>query len=249
MDKELIKDVFSALKRDKNRGLELLYNNYHTVLLGVAYKYTQSKELSEDAVQDVYLKLLNLDASYFPKKSELSWLYVVTKNEALSYIRKESKYSLIDKTELIKDEDYIKHTEMSFEDMVDSLNENQKEVVSLKLYSGLTHSEISKLLNKPIGTVQWIYNSSIKRLRKTLLSTLIISAVLLISGTSRYAFLYYDLHYGNNGSNPNIDLRAYYTDTLGIVLLSVFLVVFIVSIIIYKKSDKIPTKYLFKSSK
>lgn len=250
MNKELIKDVFMELKRDKDRGLELLYNNYHTVLLGIAFKYTKSKELSEDIVQDVYLKLLHLDPSYFPKKAELSWLYVVTKNQAVTYIRKESKYVLTDQFDHLEDTSGFENlTDMTFDEMIEPLNETQKEVVSLKLYSGLTHKEIGKLLNKPIGTVQWIFNTSIKRLRKVLLTSVILSGILMISGVSRYGYLYYDLHYNSSPITPGIDIKAYYTDSLGITFIVVSIILFLLTVFFYKKTDVLPTKWLNKTSK
>lgn len=251
MDKALIKDVFIALRRNKDRGLELLYNNYHTVLLGVAFKYVKSRELSEDIVQDVYLKLLNLDPTYFPKKGELSWLYVVTKNQAITYIRKESKYLLSDQLESIEDVEGINQfTDMSFNEMIESLTDTQKEVVSLKVYSGLSHKEIGKLLEKPVGTIQWIYNTSIKRLRKVLLTISIISGVLYISGISRFWFLYYDLKKQMNGPiQPSIDIANYYKDNMGIGLLVAATFLLILMYILFRKSDFIPNRYLIFKKK
>ncbi|WP_312032596.1 RNA polymerase sigma factor [Hujiaoplasma nucleasis] len=246
MNKELIKDVFIALKNNKDRGLELLYNHYHTVLLGVAFKYIKSKDLAEDIVQDVYLKLLNLDPSLFPKKGELSWLYVVTKNQAISYIRKESKYVYFDQLDQIEDEKAIQNfTDTTFDEIIEPLSEVQKEVVSLKIYAGLTHKEISKLLEKPIGTIQWIYNTSIKRLRKVLLATFITSITLLISGASRFVFLYYDLQSQRlRPIQPDIDIAAYYKDGIGIALLTLAIVGLLALTILFRKSDVIPRKFL-----
>ena len=138
---------------------------------------------------------------------------------------------------------------MSFDEMIEPLNETQKEVVSLKLYSGLTHKEIGKLLNKPIGTVQWIFNTSIKRLRKILLTSVILSGVLLISGVSRYGYLYYDLHNNSSPISPDINIKAYYTDSLGITFIVVATLLFLFTMIFYKKTDILPTKWFNKSSK
>ena len=42
----------------------------------------------------------------------------------------------------------------------------EKEIATLKLIGNLKYREIASLLNKPMGTVQWIYNNAIKKLRK-----------------------------------------------------------------------------------
>ena len=46
----------------------------------------------------------------------------------------------------------------------------EKEIVALKVLGGYTHKEISQMLGKPIGTVQWIYSMAVKKLKKLLIS-------------------------------------------------------------------------------
>lgn len=48
------------------------------------------------------------------------------------------------------------------------ISEKEFEIVILHVINGYTHKEISKLINKPIGTVTWAYNNAIKKLQKGL---------------------------------------------------------------------------------
>ena len=50
--------------------------------------------------------------------------------------------------------------------MLEALNDSQREIVHLKIYCGLTFYEISEVLQIPLGTVTWRYQSAVKKLRK-----------------------------------------------------------------------------------
>ena len=50
--------------------------------------------------------------------------------------------------------------------MINELTPAEKEVLDMKCGGELTFKEISEILEKPMGTVTWLYNSAIKKLRK-----------------------------------------------------------------------------------
>jgi len=58
------------------------------VIYGIAFSILKNKEDSEDVVQIVFSKLYVLDKEKLPKEKEATWLYSVTKNEALSILKK-----------------------------------------------------------------------------------------------------------------------------------------------------------------
>ena len=58
------------------------------MIYGVAFSILRNNENSEDIVQIVFSKLYGLDKDKIPKNKETTWLYSVTKNEALMLLRK-----------------------------------------------------------------------------------------------------------------------------------------------------------------
>lgn len=58
------------------------------MIYGIAFSILKNKEDSEDVVQIVFSKLYVLDKEKLPKEKEATWLYSVTKNEALSILKK-----------------------------------------------------------------------------------------------------------------------------------------------------------------
>jgi RNA polymerase sigma-70 factor (ECF subfamily) len=80
---------------------------------------------------------------------------------------REEKSKLNLRTERSDQEESIVNR-LTMEKAMELLTEQEKSIVDLKLLGGLTFREISELLNMPMGTVTWHYNSGIKRLRRYL---------------------------------------------------------------------------------
>ena len=99
---------------------------------------------------------------------EASWLYTVTKNEAISHLRKKKYEISIEEiydaqssdnwvNEIIDREKYVK--------IISRLNNKEKEIVSLKILADLSFNEISKFLKEPVGTVKWRYYKAVHTLK------------------------------------------------------------------------------------
>ncbi|MBR2442035.1 MAG: hypothetical protein IKB20_03115 [Clostridia bacterium] len=73
--------------------------------------------------------------------------------------------------------------------MIKGLKDEQQQVVTLKVLGGYTHKEISVMLGKPIGTIQWIYNTSVKKLR------IVLSSILIFIAMTSYGFVDRLTHY------------------------------------------------------
>ena len=158
--KENIKDVF-----------ELFYNKYYSLVFKIAFSVLKNNENSEDVTQDVFTKIYKLSPEKFPEKNEISWLYTVIKNEAISCLRKQKNTENIDDFYKISEENEDIENIIDkdkYNRIINNLNTKQKEIVSLKILGDLSFKEISKLLSIPTGTVQWHYYKAINRLKKVL---------------------------------------------------------------------------------
>lgn len=182
-EKEL-KDVFEGIKNGDKIAFEKLYNNYNKLVYGIAFSILKNKHDTEDVVQMVFTKLYAIDRNKLPTKSEASWLYSVTKNETLGYLKnKRNNVDLESIYEIENDSDEIGKIidKDSFNRIINNLNENEKEIISLKILSNLSFEEISKMLNIPEGTVKWRYYKSVNTL-KMLLGNLAMFVVTFVSG-------------------------------------------------------------------
>lgn len=185
-EKNQIKELFQELKNGNEEKLTGLYNKCHKVIYGIAFGILKNKEDAEDIVQLVFEKLIKLDKEKLPEDKETTWLYTVTKNEALSFIRKNN--SDIDLEEIYNVEDTNNDIEElidieAYNKLISKLSPKEKEIVSLKVLSDLSFNEIGQLLGEPSGTIKWRYYKAVNTLKMTIsnLAMFVISFVLGLS--------------------------------------------------------------------
>lgn len=183
-----LKHIFQKLKNGNNKAIEELYQKYNKMIYGVAFSILKNKDDSEDIVQTVFSKLYEIDKDKLPKDKEATWLYAVTKNETLMFLRKKNKFYDIEKIYNIDDEkneiERIIDKE-SYNQLINKLNSKEQEIVSLKIFSNLSFTQISELLGKPVGTVKWIYYKSIYAL-KIMLSNLGMFIITFVLGITTF---------------------------------------------------------------
>lgn len=133
------------------------------------YAILKDEQLSEDALQETYIKFLNNLKNLDEKQNILGYLFVISRNIALDMIKKRKREVEI-KPEY--QDIFIDNTTTNFEynEAIEKakklLNNKEFEILILHTVNELTHKEIAKLLKKPLGTVTWTYNNAIKKLKK-----------------------------------------------------------------------------------
>ena len=168
INKKDIKILFNKLKEGDKEALKEIYNKCNKIVYGIAFSILKNRDNSEDIVQIVFMKIMNMSKDLLPIKNEMSWIYSLTKNETLNYIRKQKNVVNIEEAYFLLEED--KEIEKiiekdSYNNLIKKLPEKDREIISLKILSNMSFREISNLLNMPIGTVQWRYYTSLYSLK------------------------------------------------------------------------------------
>lgn len=239
-----IKKILALVKEKNPSGFDLLYQHYFRFLFSVAYSVLNSEKDSYAVIQSVMMRLYQLDQNLY----ELSWLRTVVKNEALMYLRREKSTAPLEETAdfPVLDQKIENFVDMdAIYQLIAPLNERQKKVVSMKILGDMAHKEIAQMLSVPIGTVQWIYATSIKKLRRFL--TALASLTLIFGGGFGYQLVQYlqapSEVPGNVGISSIPAVEPVISPWL-ILLLVLFLSAAAVCILFFKFSDQIPTKRL-----
>lgn len=184
IDGKELHELFEKLKIKDKDAYEELYKKYSTLVYQIAFSVLKNKENAEDIMQNVFIKIANLSEEKLPSKYEASWLYTVTKNEAISYIRKNKENMPIEEVVQKSSEDEIEKMlgKNEYNQMLSYLEDKERQIISLKVDIGLSFKEIANLLNMPIGTVQWKYYKSLHSLKLLIgnLSLFVISSVISI---------------------------------------------------------------------
>ena len=174
IDKKELKKLLIEIKKENTKAFEELYHKYHKLVYGISFSIVKNKPDAEDIVQMIFTKMYLLEKEKLPLKNEASWLYTMTKNETINFLKK--KNSTINLEEIYEIEDTNNEIDQiidkqTYNKLLSGLSKKEKEIVSLKILANLSFDEIANILKMPTGTVKWKYYKSIHTL-KILISTL-----------------------------------------------------------------------------
>lgn len=165
--KRLIK-LLNEVHSRKIEAFDLIYKEYSDFVYGVSLSVLHNTYNANDVAQEVFIKIYNLKIDNFPITNPIGWLYQLTKNESLMFMRKQkSVQNLGDISECVKTSSFENKLldKLSFEDLISTLDATSKEIITLKTVTGLKHRDIANLLNIPEGTVRWRYRKALDELR------------------------------------------------------------------------------------
>lgn len=168
INKEELHELFKGIKEESITAFEVFYKRYNPLVYKIAFSILKNKENSEDVMQNVFTKIYQLPVISLPDRNEASWLYTVTKNEAITRLRNAKENFDIDTVYNIETpndeiEKIIDNDE--YNKIINKLSKKEQEIVSLKILGELSFSEIAKLMNMPVGTVQWHYYKALNDLK------------------------------------------------------------------------------------
>ena len=185
INKQELHLIFQEIKQGNSNKLDELHSKYNKLIYNIAFSILKNRENSEDIVQIVFMKIFQMDKNKLPTTNESTWLYSLTKNETLNYLRNKKQEVNLDEIYYITEEDKELNKiidEDNYNRIIAKLNKQEREIISLKILSNMSFKEISSLLDMPMGTVQWKYYTSLYTLRLLLgnISMVIIGMLIYI---------------------------------------------------------------------
>ena len=168
-----LKELFNEFKNNNQSAYEMIYNKYNKIVYGIAFSILKNKQDAEDITQTVFAKIYAIEKDKLPISNEASWLYITTKNEALTFLKKKHiEFDIDNMYEIEADDEMNKLIDKdSYNRLISKLDDKEKDIISLKVLGNLSFKQISKMLNEPTGTIKWRYYKA-KHTLKLLLSNL-----------------------------------------------------------------------------
>ena len=87
IDKEELHDIFKGISENNENYFNKLYEKYNMLIYGIAFSILKNRENSEEVVQKVFIKIWEMEKEKLPRSSEATWLYTLTKNETLNFLK------------------------------------------------------------------------------------------------------------------------------------------------------------------
>jgi RNA polymerase sigma-70 factor (ECF subfamily) len=165
-DGDLIRRV---ARRDAN-AFETLYHRFARPVFGLALRRLGDRMRAEDAVQETFAAVWRSARTYKPDRGAgAPWLYAVARNAIVDRSRSRTEppgeVPDIASTELGPDERAeASYVSWRVHRALESLSPNERDVIELAYYGGLSQSEVADFLGIPLGTVKTRTRAGLGRL-------------------------------------------------------------------------------------
>ena len=160
----------------EQQALLALYDRHASRVYAVALRILGDAMSAEEVTQDVFLKLWSRARSYLSSRGAFAtWLLTIARNAALDRLRLERRRPAIsddaEPDEVWQDiPDESSNSEearwRSLYFAVQALPQEQRQVIELAYYQGLSHSQIAEHLGWPVGTVKTRLRMGMEQLRQ-----------------------------------------------------------------------------------
>jgi len=147
-----------AQKRDMEAASEI-YKKYKNFVWNISLKMTADRETAEDVTAEVFIKIFTKLKSFRFQSSFKTWIYRITVNTALNFLKKEKRRQTQEVEENARHVKYVSpekgiEAESTVERILSGLNEEERILVVLREIEGLSYNEISEITKMNLGTVK-----------------------------------------------------------------------------------------------
>jgi RNA polymerase sigma-70 factor (ECF subfamily) len=149
----------------------LLFERYHRPLFGFYYRMCGDAALSEDLVQNLFMRMIRYRQSFSGQGQFRSWMYQMARNLLADHYRKNKKVARNDfkeAKELWEDEEQAQTQEeqvQMLEKAMQYLSDDKRELLVLSRYQGLRYREIAEMKETTEANIKVKVFRAIKELR------------------------------------------------------------------------------------
>jgi RNA polymerase sigma-70 factor (ECF subfamily) len=164
--------IITGCKKGNAECFSQLVDIYSRRCYGYFYRLTGRREISDDLLSELFVKLVEKISSYKGGSFE-SWLFRIASNIFHDYLRSKQRYKKlleVQKKQLESEVTEPKHREDDRADKLQKelgkLDADTRELIMLRFYSQLSFKEIAEMRSEPIGTTLSKLHRGVKRLRE-----------------------------------------------------------------------------------
>jgi RNA polymerase sigma-70 factor (ECF subfamily) len=181
-DRSIELELLARIAGRERAAFEELYTRYVNILYATALKFLKTDADAQDVVQDVFIQIWDKAKLYDPAKGKpLTWALTLTRNRSIDRIRAIQRRSRLRdefEHETAVDESAGVREALSgvdasekakiLREAVSQLSPQQRVVIELAFFRGLTQNEIADQLGEPLGTVKARARRGLMKLKEIL---------------------------------------------------------------------------------
>jgi len=173
-------NLIHGLQSRDPKALSDLYDRYGRLVYSIILRIVRNPSLAEDLVQETFLRIWNRAGSFDGERGAIgAWVLTVARNRAIDHLRSttgrlESAAVDLEKLENLAhfatlDIDALSmDRQQRLKQAFQKLTPNQRQVIDLAYFEGLSQTEMAERLKQPLGTVKTWTRSALKTLREEL---------------------------------------------------------------------------------
>lgn len=172
-------ELIHRLRAGQQKALGILYDRYGGLVYTLALKILNQPDEAEDLTQDVFLTFWKQD-KFDPSRAALStYLCLLVRSRAINKLHSlASQQRSIQRLQQTTSTESLVPTPLeraslaeqqhTLQQAMTQLSDNQKRILELSYYQGLSQSEIAQQLSLPLGTVKTNVRQGLIKLRQIL---------------------------------------------------------------------------------
>lgn len=168
-------ELVMLLKQRQEFAFNYLYDHYSAALHSVIVSIVPDRELSNDILQEVFVKIWRQIETYDTTKGRLfTWMLNVARNASIDAVRSKNYQQNQQNRELTENiyesggSTQTNTDKIGLRKIVYKLKEEYRVLVELSYFEGFTQDEISKMLQIPLGTVKTRLRSALIQLKQVI---------------------------------------------------------------------------------
>jgi RNA polymerase sigma-70 factor (ECF subfamily) len=171
-------ELMPLVGRKDPEAFEVLYDRHGGAAYSLAYRIVGDRAAAEEVTQEAFISVWRSGARFDAARGSVrSWLLSVVRNRAIDFLRsragKAPKLTFDDDAvleqrpaeERTEEEALQRETAAELRGALGKLPGEQSKVIELAYFGGFSHSEISRILGLPMGTVKGRMRLGLEKIR------------------------------------------------------------------------------------
>ena len=167
-----------SMQQGDESSFSQLYDNYNEAIFGIIYSIVLDKNIAQEVLQDVFVKIWNKRDSYDINKGRFfTWILNIARNASIDEIRSKSfknerkNLSTSSFVDIIKTSDSLNNRmdALGIKKFIDKLKPACIGIIDLLFFKGFTQADAAKELDIPLGTLKTRNRNCLKELRTLVL--------------------------------------------------------------------------------
>lgn len=173
-------DQLNGCAHGNRQALERLYRASSAHLYAQLLRIVRNESAAQDCLQHVFIKIWHAADQYDETRAKpMTWLSTMTRNIGIDWLRRQKPQDATAQEPLLEtlfsnddpeDDSMSAQQNSKLQDCLDTLSSQQRQVMEMAFFQGLTHSELADSLAQPLGSVKSWIRRGLERLKTCLTS-------------------------------------------------------------------------------